>query len=506
MINAIRSKLLDLTTRNPLVHFRHPKSSCLRLIDELPNQIFEVLQDGGKFTFIPVPEPTQQELIDNGYIDPENRSKILEFPSAEQWARHLGFATAYDLPNESIGDKHKDTKLQTMLYATELEARLRNIKGNSVRAIEESGTNILYLALGFLEWYEDRNSETPRLAPLFTFPVQIEKSGLDKGAGVYRYIIQIKDDALINNVTLKSKLANDFGLILPDIDEDTKPESYFEEIRETILQHQPRWQIRRYASLLLLNFSKQAIFEDLDPNNWPSQASLLDHPLVKMFFTTQGESNSEFATTYETEHSIDEAEDIHQQYPVIYDADSSQHSAVIDAVNGEDLVIEGPPGSGKSQTITNIVAACIANGQKVLFVAEKMAALNVVKNRLDQAGLGDFCLELHSHKTNKQKIMSDISQRLSSQSDFISPNGFDTDVERYENFKEKLNKYVSDINSKWANTGLTKQQILLKATRLREHYGIDPEQLKIEGINGENLTPIRQSELTDLAHTHRLDP
>ncbi|MFW8194336.1 AAA domain-containing protein, partial [Klebsiella pneumoniae] len=87
------------------------------------------------------------------------------------------------------------------------------------------------------------------------------------------------------------------------------------------------------------------------------------------------------------------------------DADSSQHSALIDAIRGQNLVIEGPPGSGKSQTITNLIAAALLNGKKVLFVAEKMAALEVVKRRLDRAGLGQFCLELHSHKTHKRKVL-----------------------------------------------------------------------------------------------------
>ena len=505
-LDSIRKRLLDLSGRNSLLNFKHPKTSCVRLIDELPDQIYEVLQEGKKFTFIPITEPTERELIEAGYIKVNTETKqrvISEYPSAEQWAKHLKLSTSYDLPEagSSNGDlKHQDTNLQALFYAPELEARLRKIRASAESSIEESGANILYLSLGYLEWYENRESDVPRLSPLFTLPVQLERTDLDRSAGAYRYTIQLKDDNLISNITLREKLANDFGLILPPIDDETTPESYFEQIKATILKHQPRWKVRRQASLVLLNFAKQAMYEDLDPENWPEHSNIEEHPLIQMFFASQGEAGSGESFTYEPEHALDEINEVHEQYPLIYDADSSQHSAIVDVVSGKSLVIEGPPGSGKSQTITNIIAACIANGQKVLFVAEKMAALNVVKNRLDRADLGDFCLELHSHKTNKQKILSDLNSRLSKQPNYISPIGIEADIERYEDLKSKLNKYVLKINSSWARTGLTIHQILQKATRLREEYSLNPESLKIDGLNGENLTALRQNELADYAH------
>lgn len=505
-LDSIRKRLLDLSGRNSLLNFRYPKTSCIRLIDELPDQIYEVLQKGAKFTFIPVAEPTERELINTGYIkiNPQTNQRITsEYPSAEQWAKHLKLSTSYDLPEVSFNKlelKHQDTNLQTLFYAPELEARLRKIRTSAESSIEESGANILYLSLGYLEWYENRESDVARLSPLFTLPVQLERTDLDRNAGAYRYTIQLKDDNLITNITLREKLANDFGLLLPLIDDETTPESYFEQIKATILKHQPRWKVRRQASLVLLNFAKQAMYEDLDPNNWPDHSNIEEHPLIQMFFASQGEVSSGEGFTYEPEHALDEISSVHEKYPLIYDADSSQHSAIVDVVSGKSLVIEGPPGSGKSQTITNIIAACIANGQKVLFVAEKMAALNVVKNRLDNADLGDFCLELHSHKTNKQKILSDLNSRLSKQPNYISPQGIEADIERYEDLKNKLNKYALKINSLWARTGLTIHQILQKATRLREEYSLNPERLKIDGLNGENLTLLRQNELADYAY------
>jgi predicted ATP-dependent serine protease len=97
---------------------------------------------------------------------------------------------------------------------------------------------------------------------------------------------------------------------------------------------------------------------------------------------------------------------------LITEADSSQFAAIADVMDGKNLAIKGPPGTGKSQTITNILAAALAKRMKVLFVAEKMAALEVVKKRLDEAGLGEFCLELHSTKARKQDALESLRKRL----------------------------------------------------------------------------------------------
>ena len=125
--------------------------------------------------------------------------------------------------------------------------------------------------------------------------------------------------------------------------------------------------------------------------------------------------------SFATEFDID-AEAVEGDVPpLVCDADSSQHSALIDATRGKNLVIEGPPGTGKSQTITNLIAASIGNGKRVLFVAEKMAALEVVKRRFDNCGLGDFCLELHSHKTSKVSLLKSLEDRIQASTRFSAP-------------------------------------------------------------------------------------
>lgn len=503
-LEAVRRKLLDLSGRNALLHYKHPKNNCVRLIDEMPDQIFTELSNDRLFCLIPVPSPTERQLIDAQYIeyDPATNAVIKQtYPTAAEWAKRLGLSTNFDLPEKNAANvelaSHQDNDLQTLLFAPELEARLRSIKSKADIALQEVGANVLYLVLGFLEWYETDTSELPRLAPLFTVPVQLEKATLDSREGVYSYTLRQKDDGFLTNVTLREKLKIDFSLDLPFIEDEQLPEEYLERITQVIIKHKPRWKIKRQATLALLDFAKQAMYEDLNPEKWPSRNNIVDHALIRQFFSSAPIEGDGSASGYAGEHAIDSIDTIHQQFPLIYEADSSQHSAIIDAASGQNLVIEGPPGTGKSQTITNLIAAAIANGKRVLFVAEKMAALEVVKSRLDKAGLGDFCLELHSHKSNKLQVLNDIHNRLLSQDTYTTPREIATGIARYESLKSSLSRYVEFINAPWKQTGLTLHQILNGAVRYREALKTPIEDLNIAALNGAELTPIRFRELID---------
>ena len=209
--------------------------------------------------------------------------------------------------------------------------------------------------------------------------------------------------------------------------------------------------MKRFATLAMFDFGKLLMYLDLDPERWPQgDKNIQNHAILQKFFAKQScDSGNSNPTSFGEEHTIDKLPDVHNKYPLIDDADSSQHSALVDAIKGKNLVIEGPPGSGKSQTITNLIAAAIAQGKKVLFVAEKMAALQVVKSRLERAGVGDFCLELHSHKTQKKQVYDNIAQRLSRQSEYRYPSSIDIDIEMYEEKKDVLTRYADLINSEW---------------------------------------------------------
>ena len=288
---------------------------------------------------------------------------------------------------------------------------------------------------------------------------------------------------ILTNLSLREKLRRDFGIALPRITEDLLPEEYFARVRDTVLELKPSWKLHRFASLGLFEFGKLMMYLDLEPGK---NQAILQSSLVQLLIgLTDSERPESTASGFSSEHAIDELQDVHQNYPLIDDADSSQHSALVDVMRGEDLVIEGPPGTGKSQTITNMISAAMAQGKKVLFVAEKRAALEVVKNRLTRAGLGDFCLELHSHKSQKSAVATSIGQRISNRGSHRQPRQLNDLINNYERLKQQLNEHVRQLHALHASTGLTAHQILMQATRLRESLAIRPTDF--HPVNAANL-------------------
>ena len=420
-LDRIRTRLLDLTNRNKLLNFRHSNVSSLRVVDVPIDPVFERLRDNEKLAFLPVPEPDIEGL---------------ERPPAKDYAAELDWNTSFDLdaaPDDSA------QSLPVLHYQEQLDTVSRKIASAAKTAIEESGTNMLYLVFGFLEWYESDDSDQPHLAPLVVVPVTIERTG-GKGKAV-ETVLEYSGEDIETNLSLVEKMRRDFGLEMPLLGDDDTPESYFRELA-TILELKKRWSIRRHITLALLSFGKLLMYRDLDPKTWPAAQSIAKHPLVRELF--EGSKNPNI--TLAEEYDID-APELKKDIPhLIRDADSSQHSALVHALRGQNLVIEGPPGTGKSQTITNLIAAALARGKTVLFVSEKLAALEVVRRRLDDAGLGMFCLEVHSHKTKKGALLNDIAQRHQMRGSFKDPRDLDGHLSVVEEKKQLLTKYAALIN------------------------------------------------------------
>ena len=232
-LENLRKRLLDLTARNRLINFRHTKGASLRVIDRQPNQLVEFLLSEKEIHFLPIPEPTKEQLIEASYIAIDEVTgqeiRLKKDPSAEEWARWLGFETSYDVPASSFEDiegKYTNATIQTLCFPYELETRLRNLRQKANSAIEETGANILYFAVGFLEWFESANSDKPRIAPLFLVPVQLKKGRLNRKTGTYNYTLSYSGEDLLTNLSLREKLRVDFALALPELDENTKPEDY----------------------------------------------------------------------------------------------------------------------------------------------------------------------------------------------------------------------------------------------------------------------------------------
>ena len=311
-------------------------------------------------------------------------------PEATVWARHLGVNANYDLPVQTDdlepSERHADRKIQTLHYPDELDARLRKIRSSARTAIEESGANMLYLAFGFLEWRDQLTSREHR-APLVMLPVELEREATR--GGQFRTTIQWTGEELQPNLSLKKKL-EELSIDLPSLEQDQDLDSYLTKVTESI-RHKPDWTVRRYVTMGLFEFGKILLYLDLDPERWPNHEPISDRPLVKEILggseDPEGEPREASNWGPDPDDSPEATERRDLNLEIVDRADSSQCEALEVALAGHNLVIQGPPGTGKSQTITNLVAAALARGKTVLFVAEKLAALEVVRRRMRELGL-----------------------------------------------------------------------------------------------------------------------
>jgi hypothetical protein len=215
-------------------------------------------------------------------------------------------------------------------------------------------------------------------------------------------------------LSLRKRIERDFNLLLPDFsseDEEHQTVSEYLTAVQTAIEGQKRWRVRRQLTLGHFAFGRLAIYADLEPQKWrehPVQQELVGSVL------SGADAGGDVGTALlgpAEDHLIDDPEVEAIAPYLIHDADASQHSALIDVMKGKNLVIQGPPGTGKSQTITNVIANLIGSGKTVLFLAEKQAALEVVKRRMDRAGLGEFCLELHSDRGSSRRVIESLKAR-----------------------------------------------------------------------------------------------
>ena len=395
-LEAWKNKLLDLGKRNRLLNYRDTKRSNLRIKKPTLLDLWDSFVENERPLEFPYFDDDQLSILEGG------ENEALEAPV---------------ITNQTVKEQQKT---------------LRSLREKAKTAMEEQGVNILYLSFGFLRWREDDNSEQYLLSPIVLVPVTLTLESVTAP-----FVLGLHEDEITLNPTLLFKLSNDFGIDLPEFDSDNGIENYLNKI-ESIVKNN-KWEIIYDTGLSLLSFLKINMYRDLEVH----KDKIKLNPIVRVL---SGDTTA-IENTYEDINDFDHDSETN---PIdlfqVVDADSSQQDAVLLAKKGVSFVLQGPPGTGKSQTITNIIAEGLASGKKVLFVSEKMAALEVVRKRLTMAGLADFCLTLHSYKANKKEVLEQLSTslNLSKQRASLSDEAFQK-LDLLQESKEKLNEYARQV-------------------------------------------------------------
>ncbi len=423
-LDTARAELLDRSLRNPLINYRLYKARGVEIVDGSPTDVYRILvEEGRAMYFLPKPEPEED---DNLQLFEDGRT-------------------------ENGSARYTDNRLQTNHLSEDLKKRLLNTYYTARTAIEEQGVNTLYLALGMLQWYESESSDIPHHAPLILIPVEIDRASVQAS-----FRIRYTEEDIGTNLSLQEKLKSEFGIQFPDLPdaddlEQSNIQSYYQTVG-TAIDGLKRWSVDETAIALgFFSFAKFLMYRDLDTTNW-SNDFLSQHPVLQPLLTT---GFQEPESTIPDNAKIDEHLNPVETHHVV-DADSSQALAIHDVSQGRNLVIQGPPGTGKSQTITNLIAEAISKGKRVLFVAEKMAALEVVKRNLDKVGLGDACLELHSHKMNKKAVVDELKRIL----ELGAPRTMvlEEEVRLLLNDRDRLNSYCQAVNTPIGESEITPYQ------------------------------------------------
>ncbi len=462
LLKDARQRLVETGTRNRLVHVNRSaaRANVLNIINEQSDFVFDFLRGQGKKMRFKATGKDRQSLDDNA---------VALFVETE--------------PDEPFDEgRYSDNQLETPLGPDAQAKRLLRLARDAKTAEEEQGINILYLALGFLSWFEDKSSAVEREAPLILLPVELVRN-----AKTSNYDLVCRDDEIITNLPLQERLRGDFGIELPEVDadhEEWSPSAYFDLVKDRI-EGKPEWSLDRDGMQLgFFSFAKLLMLRDLDPSNW-TPGALEDNELIKGLLATGFAQEPSMFDGQEKLDQLLEPANIIQ----VVDADASQTKVIEEVRSGRNLVVQGPPGTGKSQTITNIIASAVHDGKSVLFVAEKMAALSVVHRRLKKAGLENICLELHSRASNKKQVIDEIGRTLVQGT---SVPAMPADPDELKLTRDQLNDILEALHSPIGNSGNTVYQTLARLVSLAGQEAPIPE------LDGTPLTATSDSDVDEI--------
>ncbi len=376
-------------------------------------------------------------------------------------------------------DKIKPNEIIAKKEDSELNRYLGIYIKRAKKDREERGINVLYLSLGLLEWYENKSQKEPNYSPLLFIPINLTRKNVFDN-----YRLQLFDEEVIPNELIMNLLQKDFNVKLPklpDYIDVYQLTMYLKEVSD-LISSLNGWKVHQRMFIGIFSFSSIRLYKDMSMH----QHHMYNHPIIRSI----AEGNRF------TQENIPGADDYGDtRHPSlnfsVLDNDSSQERAIQYAMNGVSMIIKGPPGTGKSQTITNIIAEGLSKGKKILFVAQKMAALDVVKSRLDNLGLGHFCLELHSHEANKRSVLEQIKHSLGIK--FEKPHLEPSFYEQLQLVKEKLNEYTANINSEQGKIGISLFHLIGKYMQYNDVPLVKARLMDMEDYDVRTLFEIHQN-------------
>ena len=440
-------KLLDLGKTNKLINFKEIKLRTLEILSPELEKVFKDISNGNVLTFYDV----------DTYVSKLKDADLPLHEQDEDKGKYDKISKDFILHN--LNNVIKTDQLLSFKKGEKLTKVLNNIKKVADSSITETGVNILYMAFGFLNWQEAENIDYSFKSPILLIPVKLENESPSLPFTIRQY-----EDEIVVNPTLKYKLSVEFGIELPTFQENGFENEtiidYFERVNKVVNKNS--WKISKDVVLSPFSFTKINMYMDMKDN----ETKILANSNVKKILNkddNQVESYDYADIDIDKFFAEGREIDLHN----VVDADSSQIEAIVMAKSGKSFVLQGPPGTGKSQTITNIIAELLYDDKKVLFVSEKLAALNVVYNNLKRVGLSDYCLELHSNKSNKKDVIDELNRVLHASKKTVKENA-KKDLEELYEAKGQLDDYAKILHKPIASINKTPYQIFSAISKYRD--------------------------------------
>lgn len=433
-------KLLDTGKRNNLISFKDTKASTVEVIAPDAAALFEKV-DGTASLEVYDPKLAEEDDIDS-----------LGKSEEETDTRKVDKQTYFDRYSGRLRKAN-----QVLLYNNNMTpmTALKNIDKKAKTALEETGVNVAYMAFGFINWKEKEHSEVMMKAPILLVPVKFERE-----SQISPYFINSTGDDIVVNPTFGFLLQAEYDIKLPEYD-DEGFDAYLSKVEEIV--RKLGWTVSKECKIAIFSFLKINMYRDLKDN----QEAILSNQNIRMLLGEDYEPVGS-GDGSDVEKCKNPLIDLHS----VVDADSSQIEAIEMAKSGVSFVLQGPPGTGKSQTITNIIAECLHDGKKVLFVSEKQAALNVVYDKLKKAGLSEFCLELHSHKANKKDVIEDLCHTLRESKKTVSSKA-ENEIADKKRRQEQLDAYENELHKQREVVGKSLYQLFDAYSACRKVAEID---------------------------------